>query len=327
MKKRILKAAYKTGLFTPFHYFGNGGALVLMYHRFSNSERDGFVSEKEFAGHLRYLEKHCTVISLDELADAVRSGGGLPSNAVVITIDDGYRDAFEIAYPLLRSFGFAATMYVVTDFVDGRIWLWTDLMRYVLLNTVQKEIQVKIKECEVSAVLDSESKKIETAAKVNGLLKKMPDEERVLEIARLADSLSVTIPELPTEDFAPISWNEAREMDSNGLAIESHTVSHPILTRVSSDRLGVELQESRAKLETELGRRIRHFCYPNGSYDIAVRDAVPIGGYSTAVTTNYGFCGENSNIFEIKRIDAQPLIENFAQTVSGFETLRGRIGI
>ncbi len=116
--KRLLATAYGTrngstarGLAVP----------VLCYHSVNsvpNPESDPITPER-FEQHLAYLKANHTVVPLASLVEAIREGGRLPHDAVAITFDDGYRDNFEVAYPLLKKYGTPATMFVVTGFVDG----------------------------------------------------------------------------------------------------------------------------------------------------------------------------------------------------------------
>lgn len=299
-----------------------------MYHRFSEESHPHRISRAEFEEHLAYLVKHNNVLSLDEVVEAKINREELPANPTVITIDDGYSDAYEIAFPLLKKYRMPATLYTITDFVDGNIWLWTDLMRYLLVESDAGFFSYEHPNGEVvEAELGDDLHKLEIAGKVNTILKKLPEKEKNYRIEEIAKSLEIQIPEAPTKDYAPISWEQAKEMDSSGLKIESHTVTHPILPNVEARQLEYELSGAKERLEDVLERSVEHFCYPNGSLNQAVEKAVQKAGYKSAVTTEYGFNSGRSELLLLKRIDAAPRIANFAQSVSGFEHLRQRINI
>jgi peptidoglycan/xylan/chitin deacetylase (PgdA/CDA1 family) len=328
LKKTLLKTIYNLGGFAPFHWAMREKALVLTYHRFSTDREPHKISRAEFARHLEYLSKHNRVLSLSEIAERLRNRESLPANAVAITIDDGYRDAYEVAFPVLEEFGFAATLFAVTDFLDRKCWLWTDLMRFVLSRTKSETIAIEFgNDDRVEARLGGEIDRLETAGRLNARLKRLPDRRKKEKIEAVAAALKVEIPPLPPAEFAPLSWDEAREMDGGRLKIESHTVTHPILTQIEQPELDFELQASKSRLEAALDKRIEHFCYPNGTLDETVRKAVERAGYESAVTTEYGFNDERAEPFLLKRIDASPAIENFAQSVSGFESLKQKIRV
>ena len=325
-KRTLLKTTYKLGVFAPFHWANRAEVLILTYHRFSPSREAGKVSIAEFSAHLEYLRKHNNVVSLSEAVQNLTTDKPLPPNRVVITIDDGYRDTFEVAFPTLKKFGLPATLFVITDFADGRCWLWTDLMRYVLLNTSLESLEIEPTAGEqIKAPLNGRAQRIELADRINSYLKRLPNKEKEQRINEIACELGVVIPPLPTDEYAPISWAQAREMDAGNLQIESHTVSHPILTNIDERELDFELQTSKERLEAVLDREVEHFCYPNGALNELVRRSVEKAGYRSAVTSEYGFNKPRADRFLLKRIGGQPEIEKFAQSVSGFELTKQRL--
>lgn len=326
MKKQLLKTIYNFGGFAPFHNLNQRKVLILIYKRFSESPEPFRISEDQFEEHLIYLAKHNNVISLDQMIEAKNRGEELPPNPTVITIDNGYSEIYDFAFPMLRKFRMPATLYVVTDFLDGKIWIWSDLIRYLLCESDAGFFSYEHPNGEkIEAELDDDWQKLEVARFVNGILKKLPDREKDFRIAEIAESLEVEIPKKPTRKFSPITWEQAREMDKNGVRIESQTVTYPILTNIDEVRLEFEIVQAKDRLEKILEREVEHFCYPNGLYNEDVEKAVIKAGYKTSVTNEYGFNNGRTNSFSLKRIDASPRIANFAQSVSGFEHLRLRI--
>ncbi len=98
-----------------------------------------------------------------------------------------------------------------------------------------------------------------------------------------------------------MSWDEVRACDRGCLTIGSHTMTHPILPTLTEDEIQHELHDSRERLETELGRRVDWFCYPNGSTDERVRK-VARSIYRAAVTTEEGMVSAEVDPIAIPRI-------------------------
>jgi peptidoglycan/xylan/chitin deacetylase (PgdA/CDA1 family) len=110
---------------------------VLMYHRIckltprearSPLMRDLTVSPADFAWQMQYLAEHgFTIVSVEEMEQALRGELPLPEKAVAITLDDGYRDNFTCAYPILRRYHAAATVFLATSVVgDTEHLSWDD---------------------------------------------------------------------------------------------------------------------------------------------------------------------------------------------------------
>ncbi|HVF90759.1 MAG TPA: polysaccharide deacetylase family protein, partial [Blastocatellia bacterium] len=288
MKRAILNLMRMTGAFAPFRRANRDKALIITYHRFSERDAEAATSARAFSEQLEYLRAHYTIMPLSEMARAMSEGSPLPRASVAITIDDGYRDAREIAFPLLRKYGAPATLFVVTDFVDGRTWLWTDKSRFLTFNAPSGAFEVTVAGRALTLKLNGRASRFLAADRVNSALKALPDDAKQEAIDLVAGQLGVEPPASPPEEFAPITWDEAREMDGAGVEIGSHTVTHPILTRVAGDRLSFELRQSRARLEAMLGRQVGLFCYPNGDFNSDVRAEVERAGYLAAVTTEAG---------------------------------------
>ena len=103
-------------------------AAILMYHRFTEAPHESAVARSHFAEHLDFLTRHYEVVSLAE-ALTLRPG---PRPQVALTIDDGYRSFYEVAYPELVARGLTATVFVPVDFIDSGGWMWQDRSIHVL---------------------------------------------------------------------------------------------------------------------------------------------------------------------------------------------------
>lgn len=114
-----------------------------------------------------------------------------------------------------------------------------------------------------------------------------------------------------------MDWDQLREMVAAGMAVQSHTVSHPDLTGVSAERLQAELSDSRTAISEATGEVGYALCYPAGSYDDTVIAAARGAGYVLAVTTDGGAPLGPDSVFTITRKRVQPFlpISTFARLV------------
>ncbi len=92
---------------------------VLCYHNFSVNESNKMtVTRDNFEAQMRFLkEKGYTVISLNQLFDFIQYRAPIPRKSVVITIDDGWRSTMDIAFPILKKYGYPATLFICTDMI------------------------------------------------------------------------------------------------------------------------------------------------------------------------------------------------------------------
>ena len=269
--------------------------------------------------------KHFNVIPLADAVDHFTNDTPLPDYSTVITIDDGYKDAYEIAFPLFKKYRVPATLFTVTSFIDNKAWIWTDLLRFIVLQPNISSLKIEIDGFEAELIFDSVVQRLSVARKINSVLKKMPDEKKTEAIRSIAQEADISIPDLPTAEYAGISSEQAIEMDRNGVSIGSHTVSHPIMTRISSERVKMELYESKRYLENLLDHEVEDFCYPNGSLSEDVRDLVSSTGYRSAVTTNFGFCRRSDDKLLLKRVAAESADSLFLQNISGAEIVKRKL--
>jgi len=130
-----------------YHYFRRGfapvyllrvlGAVVLNLPTLGAKEY-WTIPSAEFERHLRYFRDHgISVLTLDEVAAANRTGTPLPRPAVVITIDDADASVYHLAFPLLREYGFRAHLFVPTAKV-GKRWSGLEVCDWEQLRRMQE---------------------------------------------------------------------------------------------------------------------------------------------------------------------------------------------
>ena len=323
-KAAVANLLVRANEFGIFRFLNRAKLPVLMYHRFSHGEEFGKTSRSTLEAHLKYLTRHYKVISLSEAAARISDGAKIPERAAVITIDDGYRDFYEVAFPVFKQFKAPATLYVVTDFVGGMCWIWTDIARFITTRSEKGEIDLTIGDKTFSRKLDGLVSRLTAASEINSELKKLPNERKEEILAAFAGSMNVTVPPLPPTSYASLDWDKAIQLEANGIDIGSHTVSHPILTNVDKLRLETEICQSRVEIRDRLQKEEVHFCYPNGNASEREVLEAEKAGYASAVTTEIRLCENNENRFMIPRIDAEPEMHRFVQATSGFDSFKSR---
>lgn len=271
------------GLTAGVRYLYRNGVRIIMYHRFP--------AQSELEAQCEHLKKHYRLVSLTEAAESLHRGRPAPPGAVVVTVDDGYRDLLVNAWPILKAWSIPALVYVATDLPDRNTWLWTDQLQHFLVQQGDRA----------------------AAATITERLKRVPDDQRLAYLSSLPGLRSN-----PPPECAPLTWDEIRALAKEGLEFGAHTRTHPILSRLPNrERVREEIAGSKARLEQELGMPVLHFCYPNGrpdDYNGDVVDVVRECGFRTAVTSTRGINFPGVDPFLLRRLHQEP-----TRPVSAFE--------
>jgi len=196
---------------------------VLVYHRVGYTVDNLTVTPERFATDLQTLQTWgYSTISLEQFQKFLENPDlELPDKPILITFDDGYRDNFDNAYPILKQYGMIATFFIITDYM----WMGDRL-----------------------------------------------NSERIV------------------------------EMSQGGMSFGSHTVSHKRLGDLTASEIQDELVNSKAALESVLGKTVNSIAYPQGSYNDNVLTAVQRFGYVAGFTVREGFCSNDSPNLELRRI-------------------------
>ena len=259
-----------------------GHVRAVMYHRFCRDEQGDptHLDQSSLVWQVRYLVRHHALWTPDKHRAALGgewSGGRCP---VVITVDDGYREFAEIAFPIFRTQNVPVMFFVTTDFVDGKLWFWWDKLTFVLENARPLVHEVDLPEERIRIDLTSDGGRASAWHQITDLGRILPDEEKEDLIGDVAKQLNVRIPEEQPERYRAVSWTTLGEMVEQGLLIGAHTRTHPILSRVDLDRARAEIYGSKDALERRLRGTISWFCYPQGGpgdYTRRVRNVVAEG--------------------------------------------------
>jgi peptidoglycan/xylan/chitin deacetylase (PgdA/CDA1 family) len=318
-----------SGAFDLMRLISSRRALILTYHRFSadGDDDDDKTPARQFAKQLEYLTAHYAVVPLSRMVERITAREPLPPRLAAVTIDDGYRDAYEIAYPLLRRYGVSASLFVVTEFADRRAWIWTDKARFLTRQAAPQRLTMKIQERELRLELNGTTSRRDASERINSIIKRVPDESKEEAIERLSLALGVAMPQTPPDEFSSVTWEQAREMCAYGIEIGSHTLTHPILTNVGNERLRRELRDSKSQLEEVLGHQVNLFCYPNGDNDERVQCEVARAGYRAAVTVVNGLNQRGDDPLSLRRVHTERDFAHFLQSTSGFEQLKKRLRV
>jgi len=313
IKKAIIKLLDVSGGFRALQWYNRKKPLILMYHRITDEPFCAGLAPAEFERHLVYVKKHFRVVPISQLLEEVANNQVKPYT-IALTFDDGHADFFHNAWPLLQKYKLPASLYVTTGFVDGNYWLWPDLLKYIIVHNQQHTLHIP----GGGQVAADNQTFISNWHKLGDYCLTLDTEERKRFLQNLARQCAVEIPSSPISPFAGVSWDQLRSMCAEGLDVGSHTVTHPILSKLGYAEIEQELLQSAARIKEQLNVTAKGLCYPNGRLiDITpqVIECAKAQGYE------YGLLARNipiqtGDLFRIGRLAANANFDYFRWTLS-----------
>jgi tetratricopeptide (TPR) repeat protein len=272
--------------------------IILNYHRIRPSDflfhtdfDDGVygLNSDEFARQVKWLKHNTLVMSERDLLDHYKAGRFFSPKTsapcVVITFDDGYRDNYTLAYPILKYYEVPAILFVTTQMVNARQMSWWDIIAYL------------IKRCEKPFIsfggrqLPMGDKKKDAIAFFLLMMRQEQYEHTKYLLPELSEACDVALPALELQDKEILTWEEIREMAQHQIAIGSHTHSHRVLSTINPSSQKEEMILSKLIIEENIGQPVRSISYPVGEL-IYVPEETPriaaSSGYLLGFTTNTG---------------------------------------
>jgi len=276
---------------------------IIMYHMIPEKPEGfpGEVTKGDFETHIAHLARNYTIISLNEFVGKIRKRESL-AGCVVITFDDGFKDNYQNAYPVLKRYNAPATIFLTTGRIEDGEAPWFIKFRHLFMKTEKSYLKFSLNDVMLDLPLATRMEKKAAATKVMLHLQKLPDSQRI----EIADKLCK---ELAVDDSKEIeglmlSWDEIREMSENGIDFGAHTINHPVLSRLPVGKAEEEIAQSKLIIEKKLGRQVTSFAYPFGKKDQYNEDTIKILkklSFDCAVTTELGPTDLNADLFEVNR--------------------------
>jgi len=287
----LLQLFLKAGFFDLLRRLTPSTLTVLNYHRIDDPLRPGFNTFKpnvsatpsQFARQMDYLSQQYNVVSGREVAQWLNGRQKLPPNAAVITFDDGYKDNLEHAYPILKTYYLPAVIFLTTSHIDSSESFYWDIVAYCFDHTSKDNADFPL--LGRRRWQSAESRK-QVMDEWIAMLKTLPESDKKKQVDRLPDILDASVPDDLSAGLT-LTWSEVRHLSDNGIEMGSHTVSHPILTRVSLEEARDELVHSKSKIEAAINKPVVSFAYPNGQrsdFNNTLVNCVAEAGYQVAFT-------------------------------------------
>lgn len=284
------------------------GLIVLSYHRVGDGSRSDLyralwgATPEQLDAQLRRIKRSSDVIAPQEFS---RDLLATPGRRVMVTFDDGYRDLYEAAHPVLTANGIRAAMFLCSGFIDRKAQPWWDEIAWMLRHSNVAELAPgpwsSRKRLLSGAALELT---IEDAIRAYWRLDETNTRQYLGQLAHATGA-----GRRPPDDHDWITWDMARSLKASGHMIGAHTVSHPVLSQVSPARQREEIAGSVDRIAAEIGERPRWLAYPVGTYDAVSRidhQIVEQTGIELAFSNYGGHITSQSFVpYDVRRISAE----------------------
>lgn len=290
IKRSLKTAASVTKAHLGFPPSASGQVNIIAYHRvvrdIAKAERDAIygivISTATFRRHCEMLKRAFDVVSLETAKHFLSDNCRVARPLAVITFDDGYRDFYDEAFPVLRDLALPATVFVPTGYIGKKTPLAHDRIFWLLKQAFEKSVPI-IPALQRAGLSDASimSGKL---LKLTDSIVYLPYELRETVIGELRREVGDKFEDYPEEQQL-LNWDEIREMSAKGISFGSHTVNHVVLPLEDESVIKAEIKASKRELEQNIDKDATSFAYPNGEYNQNIKRVVAEAGYTVAVTT------------------------------------------
>ena len=278
--------------------------LVLNYHRIGDASSSPYdpgvfsTTAEGFEEQIRMLKSRYRFATVSHALDIIENRESMSETLILMTFDDGYRDNFKEAFPILRRHGVEAIFFLVTSSIETEHVPWWDEIAYLAKSHSPKTLRINYPHAvEFDLTTDSFE---ENLRKLLLVFKSPATTDPARFLAMLKEAVGFTGEDLHADLM--MSWDDVREMRDGGMTIGLHTHSHRILAKLNLKQQIEELKHCRAKLETELGSEAVLLSYPVGLRESFNADTIA-AAREVGLRAGFSFYGGTNLAGKIDRFD------------------------
>jgi peptidoglycan/xylan/chitin deacetylase (PgdA/CDA1 family) len=287
-------------------------SFVLTYHRIGTpAEVLNHADVEEFRRQMMWLRRYCLPIGPADLKEPGDPAD--PRPRVLVTFDDGYRDYYELAYPILHGLRIPAVNFISTDYADTGRLFWWDVVDLAGHRTSRKRVTLPWPPHTTYDVNDTTRMTLLRACKY--VIACAPDVDRDRLVGEACEMFAVD----PSSIDAPrqvMTWHQIRssmELTHYG----GHTHTHVRVSRVDPAILEREVRTCRDRLLAETGIAPSLFAYPIGDGSDEARAILPRFGFDTAFTVHKGYLEPPVDWLNVPRFTGPPTVGDLAWIAMG----------
>lgn len=285
--------------------------VILLYHGVTAYENSGIcnmqgkhIFHEEFREQMDFIKRKCSPLSIDEWT-SLRNTKKIPKNPVIVSFDDGFKNNYTTAMPILEELQIPAVFYISSGMIGTDKMFWVDILEDLLNRTTKETIKIRLDE-EIKFNLSSNEKIFEALLKIKSFCKSQPNDikERVIKDLISITNINPSCNENP--NYISMSWEELQDLDRKKLfTVGGHSLNHNILSSLNDNELEKEISQSLSILQEKLNHPIFHYSYPEGQeihYNEKVIKILKQKGIVCSPSAINGVNNQTDDLFHLKRI-------------------------
>ncbi len=330
-KLLLLFICRSAGLFRIAAWLTRDKLKILCYHGFALRDEAKFrpkmfIEADLFESRLATIQRYAMqVLPLDRAIDQLYTHA-LAKRAVTITIDDGLHSVRELAVPRLQRYGFPATVYVTTYYVENANPVFRLAVQYMFWKTHKREVAFTNVIWSADKVIDLGDPAQRNQATWDCIHygeRECTEQTRVAMCQALGDLLEVPYADIVRSKILQLMTpEELRSLAAANVSIELHTHRH---TFPSDDqaRAAREIADNRSAFKRWLDIDTHHFCYPSGVYEECQWPWLDAMGVKSSTTCDPGLNSAKTPRHGLRRfLDGQNIHQlEFEAALTGFSDL------
>jgi peptidoglycan/xylan/chitin deacetylase (PgdA/CDA1 family) len=304
IKRQIIKRGRLASTLWPLR---SSGLYCFNFHRIGNAKDAQFdpcvysCDADNFEKYLEFFQENFRIIDLNELYSIIKIGEPIKERLALITFDDGYRDNYDVAYPILKRMAIPAIFFVTTSLIGSNVVPWWDEIAWHVRKLAGQTFKLNNWPDPITlpTTIDAES--------IRRVLNRIKSFPAKIEL-QLQELRVFTDQEIPAElsNNLFVQWEHLKELEQNGISIGAHSHTHRILSSLNREDLIFELTESKRLLENYLNKPIESLSYPVGgesTYNNSMFKLLDNIGYQVGFTfRRMVSCKIENNCYELGRI-------------------------
>jgi len=253
---------------------------------------------------IKFLKFHGKSLSMSEAVYILENKLEIPKNAFVITFDDGFKNNYEIACPILDYYKINSIFYVTSSFIEENKNSWIDDIEIDLINTKMEKVNLFNKSFKI---ISNKEKKF--------FLEFIRHEVKIKNNTKIIETVKKVFSEKSydnnkTDDYdeyyRKMDWDNVISLSQNPLfEVGGHTHTHCILGHTSKENIEFEINKNQFLIKKNMSKTPIHFSYPEGqsySFNSLVIDTLKNYKYKSSVTTLDNINNYEVDLFKLNRI-------------------------